>query len=793
MRITDPNILKTLEFDKILHLAQSFCTSELTKVYFDSIDFYTDIDELEKKLFQVEEMKKSLESTSPLIINNFEDIREYLENLKTEGFVLSIEALQHINAVLQGVRHIKYYFTDSRKELYPALGQLSNEIEIPVEIIDMINEVLDQDGEIKPTASPMLIKITRSIRSKQLEINRVFDSIVSEYKNRGMLSDTVETYRNGRRVLTLPVENKRKIRGIIHDESATGRTVYIEPERIIELNNDLFDFELEYKKEIYKILRRLSDELRPYIENLRENLNLLLEFDIISAKARLAIIMHAAKPFLYPRPLFHFKKAYHPLLLIKNNEKELRTVPFDLQLSKGNRILVISGPNAGGKSITLKAVGLLQLMTQSGFLIPADENTKMGIFEKIFADIGDQQSLEDDLSTYSSRLNNMKAFLENADDKSLVLIDEFGSGTDPKIGGAIAEAILKELHRLKAWAVITTHYTNIKIFAFKTRGIVNAAMHFDKEKLIPTYKLDVGKPGSSFAFEIAQNIGLNKKVLNYAKFKAGKNIKKIEELLVELQADKAELQDKLIELREKERKLDKLTLKYENVYKDLDFKKKKFRIEKKEFSLIELNKQGKEIQKLIKEIRENQKLEEAKKLLQQVEEKKKKVLDEAAKLNEEVVESTKKEWKDLKEGDFVKLKTGDIFGKILKISKKKAEVETGNMKITVPLSDLKPSKKPITLNPFAGIKTNISTTKGKFDTTIDIRGYTKSEAMDSLQEFFDNALLANATLLKVLHGKGNGVLRNTVKQIASDYDVVEELWHPPLDQGGDGITFVKLK
>ncbi len=793
MKIFDSNILKALEFDKVLKLVQAYCTSDLAKAHFENIGFLTDVERLEGMLMEVDEMRKSLESVSPLVIRNFRDIGIYLENLKTEGFVLSTEALQDINAVLQGIRTIKNYFTAGRKELYPALGQLSNEINVPVEIVDLISNVLDEDGEIKPGASPMLIKITRAIRSKKLEINRVFDSIAAEYRTRGLLSDTVETYRNGRRVLTLPVENKRKIRGIIHDESATGRTVYIEPERIIELNNDLFDLELEYKKEIYKILRKVSDELRIYTENLRDNLGLLIEFDIIVAKAKLAIVMDAKKPFLYPYPMFHFKKAYHPLLLLKNKEKDMITVPFDLKLSKGNRILVISGPNAGGKSITLKAVGLLQLMTQSGFLIPADESTKMGIFDKIFADIGDQQSLEDDLSTYSSRLKNMKTFLEKADNKSLVLIDEFGSGTDPKIGGAIAEAILKELHGLKAWALITTHYTNIKIFAFKSRGIVNAAMHFDKEKLIPTYKLEVGKPGSSFAFEIAQNIGLSKKVLNYAKFKAGKNIKKIEELLVELQADKAEIQDKLILLKDKELNLDKLTKKYENMYSDLDFKKKKFRIEKKEYSLVELNKQSREVQKLIKEIRENQKLEDAKKLLQEVEYKKKQVMIERKALKEEVLKTTKNEWENLTEGDYVKLKTGNIYGKILKIARNKAEIETGNMRITVPLTDLKSAKKPVALNPFSGIKTNISTSKTKFDTTIDIRGYSKTEAMEALQEFFDSALLANATLLKVLHGKGNGTLRNTVRQIALEYKAVEELWHPPLDQGGDGITFVKLK
>ena len=433
------------------------------------------------------------------------------------------------------------------------------------------------------------------------------------------------------------------------------------------------------------------------------------------------------------------------------------------------------------------------MMTQSGFLIPADIKSKVGIFDKIFADIGDQQSVEDDLSTYSSRLKNMKVFLENAGNNSLVLIDEFGSGTDPKIGGAIAEAILKELNILKSWGVLTTHYSNIKVFAFKTKGIINAAMHFDKKKMQPTYRFILGKPGSSFAFEIAQNTGLTKKILNYARFKAGKNIKKIEELLVDLQNDKAELENKILTLKEKELQLDKLTSKYQSMQKELDFGKKKLKLEKKQMKLIELNKSGKEVQNLIKDLRKTKKLEDAKKLADSIAQKKKNIIEETKSLNKNIIVATEKDWKDLKKGDYVKLKSGNIYGQLLQISKNKAEIETGNMTLTVPLHDLIPAKKPISINSSASIKTKIYAKSSKFETTIDIRGYSKTEAMNTLQEFFDNALLADVSLLKVLHGKGNGILRNTLKQIANQYSDVEELWHPPIDQGGDGITFVKLK
>jgi len=792
MHLYPKNIIKILEFDKILEMSKSYCIGEPAKNSFDAPFFYTDIDILEVKLLEVEEMKASIISDSPLTLEYYKNITQSLKNLKVIGFVLSIDALKNIDSILKGAQHIKRYFTTLRLEQYPVLGQLAAQFDLPKEIIDIIDEVLDEDGEIKPNASVELMRINRAINSKKIEINKVFNSIASDLKARGLLSETVETYRNGRRVLTLPAENKRKIKGIIHDESATGKTVYIEPEMIIHLNNDLFNLEGEFNKEIYKILKKLSDSLRPFIDILALNLSVITDFDVVAAKAKLSINLNANKPIIDLKPGINFIKAYHPLLLLKNNSSGMKTVPFEMTLKKGNRIVVISGPNAGGKSVTLKAVGLLQMMTQAGYLIPADEKSKVGIFKKIFADIGDQQSLEDDLSTYSSRLRNMKSFLAKADENTLFLIDEFGSGTDPKIGGAIAEAILKELNIAKSWGVITTHYSNIKVFAFKVKGIINAAMHFDKKKILPTYNFILGKPGSSFAFEIAQNTGLSKKILNYARFKAGKNIKKIEELLVDLQNDKAELESKILLLKEKELVLDKLTDKYQKMQKELDFNKKKLKLEKKEISLININKTNKEVQNLISELRKNQKIEEAKKLSEKLSKKKQNILEETKSLNKSIISSTKKDWKKLKEGDYVKLKTGNLFGKITKISKNKAELETGNMAIMVPLHDLLPAKKPISMSNTASINTRINRINSKFNTTIDIRGYSKAEAMESIQNFFDEALLANASLLKVLHGKGNGILRNTVKQMAREYRTITELWHPPMDQGGDGITFVKM-
>lgn len=350
--------------------------------------------------------------------------------------------------------------------------------------------------------------------------------------------DTLESLRNGRRVLTVAVEHKRKIPGIIHDESATGKTVYIEPEKVISINHEVYNLYAERRHEIYKILRALCAFIRPYADALLVVQHTLVKLDTIRAKAKFAYRFNAKKPYLNSKSAFGLKTAFNPVLVVKNEATSSPVIPFDLELFGNNRILVLSGPNAGGKSVALKSVGLLQLMLQSGMLVTADENSKMGIFTKIFVDIGDQQSLEDDLSTYSSHLRNMRITTEEADPHTLILIDEFGSGTDPKIGGAIAEAILNDLNHKKVFGVITTHYSNLKYFAFKAHGLVNGSMEFDKNHLIPTFRMHIGKPGSSFAFEIAEKTGLDARIVSYAQHKTGKNEKAIDEMLITLMSEK---------------------------------------------------------------------------------------------------------------------------------------------------------------------------------------------------------------------------------------------------------------
>jgi DNA mismatch repair protein MutS2 len=464
----------------------------------------------------------TLKDDQPLPLKNYKSLDEHSGRLHIENFVLPVESFSIIRQLLVNVRDLHNYFTTDRKVRYKYLYTYGDLLESKPLLLKEIDRVFDEYGEVKSDASAELTQIRKKITSKSMEADKVFRSMLQKFRQSGWLTENEETMRNGRRVLSVPAEHKRKISGIIHDESATGKTVYLEPDAMVQINNDIFTLHIEEKKEIYRILQELTAHFRMESDYLNQCQEVIAHLDFTLAKARLCLKMDAYVPVLQSKPTFNLKNARHPLLLLKNNQDNKVTVPFDLHLIPPNRMLLLSGPNAGGKSITMKATGLLQLMLQSGMPVPVSPQSEMGIFTSFFTDIGDRQSIEEDLSTYSSHLQNMKHLLDHADSGSLMLIDEFGSGTDPKMGGAIAEAILNQFNRQKAWGVITTHYSNLKIFAFNNKGIVNGAMNFDKEQLRPTYQLHIGKPGSSFAFEIATKSGLPDQVLKYARKRAGR-------------------------------------------------------------------------------------------------------------------------------------------------------------------------------------------------------------------------------------------------------------------------------
>ena len=501
-------------------------------------------------------------------------------------------------------------------------------------------------------------------------------------------------------------------------------------------------------------------------------------------------------PKVEDKPMIGLKKAYHPLLYLKNKAEGKTTVPFTLTFQHNNRILVLSGPNAGGKSVSMKSVGLLQLMVQAGMLIPAKMESKVGVFKKFFADIGDQQSLEDDLSTYSSRLRNAKHFMEHADEHTLALIDEFGSGTDPKIGGSIAEAILRELNFKKVHAVITTHYSVLKVFAFKNKGILNGSMTFDKDNFSPTYQMVVGRPGSSYAYEIAEKSGLPAKILNYAKQKTGKNEKAVDQLLVDLQREKQETDDLLLKMIDKEKKVDKLIKNYERMEKDYEYKRKKLKLDIKQSELQQTAHLSRDIEKAIRDIRETQNLNKAKELAKKVRTDRAALSGSIQHLTEEVyykpTEKKAVKLDEIKIGDYVRLRTGGDTARVESINKKNAIVVIGLMRMSVKIRDLQQANVPLTINASKGVHMETVRSNADFNTKLDIRGMRRDEALKLLEVFLDEALITSASNLRIIHGKGTGVLRTAVKRKLREYKDITKIYHDDPQKGGDGVTIAEL-
>ncbi len=783
-----------LEFDRIIALLERHTLTPMGVEAVQRIAPALDFERIDAALREVRECKLLLEKNERLPLETFSDLRPAVRLLAIPDYTLPLETFQNLRRVLVLMRDVFRFFAGVRKEIYPKLYAPLSQLPMEEALMRAIDEVFDEKGELRPDASPELVRIRREQQQKARELDARFRQLVAEYRSKSWLSDAPESIRNGRRVLAVPAEHRRKIRGILHDESDTGRTVFIEPEPIIEINNDLFDLEAEERREIFRILRRLSQHIRPYGDLLGEYQAALVRLEVIQAKALLAVEMRANMPILRPKPIIGIRKGYHPLLYLKNKAAGQKTVPFELRLHPENHILVLSGPNAGGKSVAMKSIGLLQLMVQSGLLVPVHELSELGIFEQIFADIGDQQSLDDGLSTYSSRLQNARRFIERATPNTLVLIDEMGSGTDPKPGGAIAEAILQELYRKGVYAVITTHYSNLKVFAFRHRGILNGCMHFDKDTLSPTYELKVGRPGSSYAFEIAAKSGLPKHVINYARKRTGSETA-VDDLLIELQREKQEVEELLRSLQEKEQHLDRLIKTYESMHHELELRRKRLKLDQKELELRSSAHASREVEKLIRQLREERNLERAQQLAQQLRQARAETIRQIDDIYAEVVQLEEKKPaaapKALQVGDYARLRSGGATGRIEAIEDDKARVSMGGLTVVVRLRDLLPVAPP-TLTPKAGVSTDVRK-NAAFENKIDIRGMTPDEAMRVLEQFVDSALLANASTLRILHGKGVGVLRRVVKEKLREYGRhIARTYHPEPELGGDGVTIVEL-
>lgn len=805
MLLAPKDILQKLEFDKIIEIVSEYCLGDLGRQAVSEIGIETDPAVIERLLKEAEQMQKTYNETHNFPLAPYQDISEDLRKLSIEGYVLSFESFQFLRRQLYITRQIFSFFGFGKKrdmiELYPNLYEIIKNIEFQTELEAAIGRVLDEEGNLRPDASPELMRLSRLQNSKRQELDKRFRQVIQTYMGKGWLADTVESFRNGRRVLAVSAEYKRQLRGIMHDESATGRTAFIEPEEVIDLNNDLFDLEQEEKREVYRILRALSAVLNPYAGLIQVYQDLLVRFDVLQAKARLGYSLNAQKPKLLTQPHFKLSGAYHPLLYLKNKKAGQKVRFFDLELSPEKRILLLSGPNAGGKSICMKAVGLLQLMTQAGMLVPIEEGSEMGVFDKIMGDIGDQQSLEDELSTYSSRLQNARIFVQEATPRSLVFIDEFGSGTDPKMGGAIAEALLKELNQRQVWGVITTHYSNLKVFAHENKGLVNGAMIFDKDTLSPTYEMRVGNPGSSYAFEIAQKSQLPAHIIQYARRQIGKETTDMDAMLVELQQERQKAREAQAQLEAQQKQLDQLIKNYEFAHRELEFGRKKLKLQAKEQELQEAKqshtKALKELETAIQEIKtaENQQkaAELAKKLVKTTDAHKHSLNQEVDTIKSDIYTVYEKTLTaEIVVGGFVKLRDGASMGQVKEIRKKEAVVEVGNLTLTIPLRDLQGIPNPIQTNDKVGIKTDTVQKRAIFEPNLDIRGMRHEESMELIQNFLDAALMANAYELRIVHGKGTGILRRAVLEKLKSYPAIKKTYHPEPNQGGDGVTIVQL-
>ncbi|MFN0213446.1 MAG: endonuclease MutS2 [Saprospiraceae bacterium] len=800
------DVFRKLEFDKVLDLLEKEALTPMAAETLRAIVPITHYIKIEQSLRETREFKLMLENRDRFPLETFPDIQPDLKMLDIDGFTLQAEAFQGILKVLVMMRDVfKFFAGGAKKEIYPKLydisqswaqseGLTSSETLTFEKLMKAITAVFDEKGGIRPDASPELMRIRRDTQQKIRELDGRFRQIIQECRSKGWLSDSPESFRNGRRVLSVPAEHKRKIRGIIHDESDTGRTAFIEPEAVIEINNDLFDLEHDERREIFRILRDLSETFRPYSPTLRNYAEVLVGFDVIRAKAALGLSMKAGMPVLKEKPIINVRKGYHPLLYLKNKQTGRKTVPFEMRLNSENHILVLSGPNAGGKSVAMKSLGLLQIMVQSGLLIPVHELSEFGIFKQVFADIGDQQSLDDDLSTYSSRLQNARVFIQKATPDTLVLIDEMGSGTDPKPGGAIAEAILRQLHRKGVYAVVTTHYSNLKVFAFRNPGILNGNMHFDKDTLSPTYELKIGRPGSSYAFEIAEKSGLSRDLIGYARNRTGSETA-VDDILIELQREKQELEEKLASVKEKEQSLERLIKTYDGMSQELDVKRKRLKLDQKEHELRMTANTNHEVEKIIRELKGAKNLEKAQEYAAKLRLERSEKAKQVDEVNEEVVKSEQKSaghvlTRPISVGEFVRLRSGGSIGQVEDIKGQKATVQMGGLRITTHLRDLIPAVEPLA-QPSSANASDIQRV-ASFDAKVDIRGMGKEEALQVLEKFVDNALLTSANTIQILHGKGTGVLRQVVKQKLREYGGnIARAYHPE-DGGGDGVTMVDL-
>ena len=831
------NFEQKIGFDSIRHLLKEKCLSTLGQERVNEMAFSESHDEINCRLEEVTEFVRIIQEEDEFPSQYFFDVRPSLKRIRIEGMYLEEQELFDLRRSLETIRDIVRFLqrTTDEEETneeaispYPHLRKLAGDILVFPQLISRINNILDKFGKIRDNASSQLLSIRRELASTTGSISRSLNAILRNAQSEGYVDkDVTPTMRDGRLVIPVAPGLKRKIKGIVHDESATGKTVFIEPAEVVEANNRIRELEGEERREIIRILTEFSATVRPQVPAILQSYEFLAEIDFIRAKAYFAIQIQAIKPAFEDKQILDWTTAIHPLLQLSLAKHGKKVVPLDIELNHQQRILIISGPNAGGKSVCLKTVGLLQYMLQCGMLVPMHERSHAGIFSSIFIDIGDEQSIEDDLSTYSSHLTNMKVMMKNCNERSLILIDEFGGGTEPQIGGAIAEAVLKRFNEKKVFGVITTHYQNLKHFAEDHEGVVNGAMLYDRHLMQALFQLQIGNPGSSFAVEIARKIGLPEEVIADASEIVGSEYINADKYLQDIVRDKRYWETKRQNIRKRKKQMEDTIAKYEAEIKELERSRKEILKKAKEDAAYLLQESNARIENTIRTIKEAQAEKERTKLARQELSDFKEQIDDIEKQNAEDKIARKMEKlrekqerkkdkknkpkdsfnasqtiepkaKPIEIGTTVKIKGQSSVGEVVGISGKTAIVTFGMIKTNVKIDRLErtdaPITKPVAKSTFVSSETQdqVYEKKLSFKQDIDVRGMRGDEAIQAVTYFIDDAILLGISRVRILHGTGNGILRTLIRQYLSGVPGVAHYQDEHVQFGGAGITVVDL-
>lgn len=812
------NFEQKIGFDAIRQFLKEHCISNMGVEYVDQMQYAVIYDDIIVQLEQVHQMQSAILFDEQIPVQDFYDIRPTLSRIRLDGTFIEVDELAELRAVISSIIQIFVYFrVKNEEEKYSRIWDLCKDLVLEKELLESINKILDTKGQLKDNASEELRRIRREIIKISGEADRKIKKILQVAKKEGLVKEDAEmTIRNGRLCIPVPAQFKRKLQGFIHDESATGQTVFIEPTDVFDSNNELKDLINAERREIIRILTEISDLIRFSLPNIKIGLDFLGIIDFIRAKAQFAIRIKAGLPHIHDGQLLDWDQAIHPLLYLNFLNSHKKVEPLNIKLDRDSRILIISGPNAGGKSVCLKTIGLVQYMMQSGLLVPMQEISDMGIFSSFFINMGDEQSIDNDLSTYSSHLSNIKTMIEHIDETSLFLIDEFGSGTEPTLGGAMAEAILDHIYETNCFGIITTHYGNLKVFSESHPQAVNGAMLFDTNALKPLFILKQGKPGSSFTYEIARQIGLPESIIEDAISKSGTAQIDYERLVEEVEMEKMEWERKLKMVSQTDDKLAELIDNYGLKFSEFEKQRKDILQKAKNQAIAIVESANQVIEKTIRDIKEAKaESTKTKEIRNQVQQLKKELEQEISSIEKEEIMAPlvpikkhtpkqkveKVEETLIKVGDSVYITDIQTVGEITKLNGNEVTLSFNSISLKTNINKIvKISKKEARNVQRTGVSKLDGTRIGeimnekvsRFNTVIDLRGKRADESVQLLESFIDETILLNIHQVKILHGKGDGILRKVVRQYLSKRKEVLHFEDEMLELGGAGITVIDL-